>query len=200
MADIKWPAAPDRHLIGKSISRIDGPAQASGRAKYTYDINRPNMLFGKMVLSPHAHAKITSIDTDGAAKLPGVRAVHVVVPVGQEVNWVGQEVLALAADSEELAEDAADSVRVDYEPLPFLVADTDPEHAGSDRTKSLSEQTQGNPDQQAEVVHEGVYGIPVITHCCLKRMARSPNGMAISSAVGFRRRTSAAWPANSPRA
>ncbi|HEV2388719.1 MAG TPA: xanthine dehydrogenase family protein molybdopterin-binding subunit [Candidatus Acidoferrales bacterium] len=171
MADIKWPAPADRHLIGKRISRIDGPFKSSGRAKYTFDINRPNMLFGKMVLSAHAHAKIDKIDTGEAEGMPGVRAVYTMVPEGQEVNWVGQEVVALAADTEEQAEEAADHVHIDYSPLPFLVADTDPQQAGPDRTKQLRDQSEGDPQQgfqQAEVTHEGAYGIPVITHCCLE--------------------------------
>ncbi len=52
-----WPAADQRTLIGKRISRVDGPEKVSGRAKYTYDVHRPGMLYGKVVRSPHAHAK-----------------------------------------------------------------------------------------------------------------------------------------------
>ena len=63
MAEYKWPDANKRTHIGKRVSRIDGPEKAAGKAKYTYDINRPGMLFGKIVRSPYAHAKITSIDT-----------------------------------------------------------------------------------------------------------------------------------------
>ncbi len=71
MAEYKWPDADKRSLIGKRISRIDGPAKASGKAKYTFDIKRPGMLFGKMLHSPYAHAKIVSIDTSAAEKMPG---------------------------------------------------------------------------------------------------------------------------------
>ena len=75
MADYKWPEAEKRTLIGKRISRVDGPDKVSGRAKYTFDINRPGMLFGKVVRSPYANAKIVSIDTSEAEKMPGVKAV-----------------------------------------------------------------------------------------------------------------------------
>ena len=63
MADYKWPPADKRTLIGKRISRIDGPWKSSGRIKYTYDVKRDGMLQGKMVYSSQAHAKITAIIT-----------------------------------------------------------------------------------------------------------------------------------------
>jgi xanthine dehydrogenase YagR molybdenum-binding subunit len=171
MADIKWPAASGRHLIGKSISRIDGPWKSSGSAKYTYDMDPSNMCYAKLVTSPYAHAKVTAIDTSQAEKLPGVRAVHIFTAVGKEVQWEGQNVVAVAADTEELAEDAAHRVRVEYDQQPFLVADTDAEHAGQGRFRQLSEQKTGDPAQgfqQAEVTSEGTYGVPVITHCCME--------------------------------
>ncbi|MBK9708237.1 MAG: hypothetical protein IPO77_14900 [Acidobacteria bacterium] len=51
MADYKWPEEGKRKYIGKRISRVDGPHKVSGRAKYTYDLNRPGMLFGKILRS-----------------------------------------------------------------------------------------------------------------------------------------------------
>lgn len=170
MADYHWPEAGKRSLIGTRISRLDGPIKASGRATYTYDVHRPGMLYGKMVLSPYAHAKIASIDTSAAEKMPSVKAVQVMLVPGKEVMWAGQEVVAVAAETEEQARDAARAVHVKYEKLPHLVADVEPAKAG-DRSKPRSEQTDGNPDQgfqQAEVIHEGQYGTPVITHCCLE--------------------------------
>src|SRR6266853_1614358 len=82
MAEYKWPEAEKRTLIGKRISRLDGPFKVSGRAKYSYDVKRPDMLFGKMLRCPHAHAKIVSIDTSAAEKMPGVKAVRVIQPAG----------------------------------------------------------------------------------------------------------------------
>ncbi|MHB8753513.1 MAG: xanthine dehydrogenase family protein molybdopterin-binding subunit [Candidatus Acidiferrales bacterium] len=171
MADYHWPPADRRALIGKREKRIDGPVKSSGRAKYSYDINRPEMLWGKMAISPYAHAKITKIDTSAAEAMPGVKAVVTIVPEGQEVRWAGQEIVAVAADSEERAESAADAVKIDFEPLPFLVSDTDPEHAGAEYSKQLEARVTGNPDQgfqQADVISEGDYGVPVIAHCCLE--------------------------------
>jgi xanthine dehydrogenase YagR molybdenum-binding subunit len=173
MADYHWPPADKRSLIGKRISRIDGPWKSSGRAKYTYDINRPGLLYGKMLLSPHAHARVVSVDTGEAEKMPGVKTVHVILAgaANLEVKWAGQEVAAVAAESEEQARDAVKRIRVNYEALPFLVADTDPATAGDKFTKVYSEQTDGDPAkgfEEAEVVSEGEYGVPVITHCCLE--------------------------------
>ena len=66
----KWPANPK--LIGTRITRLDGMAKASGRAKYPSDEKPQGLLFGVMLYSPYAHAKITSIDTAEAEKMPGI--------------------------------------------------------------------------------------------------------------------------------
>lgn len=170
MADYHWPPADKCSLIGRRISRLDGPWKSSGRIKYSYDVNRPNMLHGKMVFSPYAHAKVVSIDSSAAEKMPGVKAVEIMTEPGKEVFWAGQEVAAVAAETEEQARDAARRIHVRYEKLSHLVSDVSPEKAG-EHTKQLAEQTDGNPDQafeQAEVISEGEYGVPVITHCCLE--------------------------------
>src|SRR5437763_1424493 len=70
-----WPKK--RRLLGTRIKRLDGPAKATGRAKYSYDINRKGMLHGIILRSPHAHAKIKSLDTSAAKKMPGVKALTV---------------------------------------------------------------------------------------------------------------------------
>jgi xanthine dehydrogenase YagR molybdenum-binding subunit len=170
MADYKWPAEGKRALIGKRISRLDGPWKASGTAKYAYDANRPNMLYGRMVQSPHAHAKINAIDTSVAEKMPGVKAVDIIHPVGQEVLWVGKEIVAVAAETDDQARDAMRAVKIDFEVMPYLVADTTPDKA-TGFTQQLNEQTQLDPDagfKSADVVHEGEYGVAAITHCCLE--------------------------------
>ena len=171
MADYKWPPADKRFLIGKSFTRIDGPAKSSGRAKYAYDMNRPGMLYGKMVFSPHAHAKVKSIDTSAAEKMPGVRAVVVMFEPGKEALWEGQEIVALAADTEDQVRDAARAVKIEYEVLPHLVGDVAPAKAGEGRATAGSETKEGDPDAAmaaAEVKVEGTYGAAVITHCCME--------------------------------
>src|SRR6478752_1332211 len=99
-AKYAWPAAEQRSLIGKRISRVDGPDKVSGRAKYTYDVHRPGMLFGKVVRCPHAHAKVVSVDTSAAEKMPGVKAVHVIQGTGTEIQWAGDDIVVIAAVDE----------------------------------------------------------------------------------------------------
>jgi xanthine dehydrogenase YagR molybdenum-binding subunit len=165
-----WPEAGQRKLIGKRIKRIDGPAKASGQAKYTYDVNRPGMLFAKIVGCPYAHAKVKSIDTSEAEKLPGVK-VHIAQGVGTEIQWAGDEILYVAAPTEELARDAARRVKVEYDVLPHLVHEEDLSKIG-DHGKPAAEQKSGDPaaafSAPDTVVSEGYYGTPIITHCCLE--------------------------------
>src|SRR4051812_7156201 len=70
-----WPKK--RRLFGPRIRRLDGPAKATGRAKYSYDVNRPGMLHGKILRCPYAHAKIKSLDTAAARQTPGFKALIV---------------------------------------------------------------------------------------------------------------------------
>jgi xanthine dehydrogenase YagR molybdenum-binding subunit len=172
-----WPPMNTRKVIGKPLKRLDGPVKASGRAKYSSDKKFPGMLFASYLSCPHAHARVTSIDTSDAEKTPGVRAVHVIAGPGREIQWQGTEVAAVAADTEEIARDAMGKIKVDYEVLPHFVDDADLSAAGS-RGKAAGEVVQGDPDkaiQEAEVVSEGSYGIPIVTHCCLE-----PHGCVIT--------------------
>ena len=166
-----WPEASDRRLIGKRINRIDGPAKSSGRAKYTYDIDLPGLLVAKIYRSPYAHAKITAIDTSEAEKLPGVKTVRVIQGVGKEIQWAGDEIVAVAAVSEDIADDAVRKIKVEFEQLPHFVLEQDLQQAG-DHAKDAGGEKSGDPDKAFSdadvVISEGFYGIPTITHCCLE--------------------------------
>ena len=70
----EWPESPT--LIGTRIPRLDGLLKASGKAKYPSDVRPEGTLFGVMLYSPYAHAKVKSIDISAAEKMPGVKAVH----------------------------------------------------------------------------------------------------------------------------
>ncbi len=61
-------------VLGTSVKRLDGPDKVTGRAKYTFDINRPGMLYGRIVRSPHPHARVVSVDLSAAQRAPGVKA------------------------------------------------------------------------------------------------------------------------------
>src|SRR5258707_2739690 len=95
--DYNWPPMESRKLIGKPLKRLDGPPKAAGRAKYASDKKFPGMLHACYLTSPHAHAKVTAIDTSAAEKTAGVRSVHVVPVAGTEIQWQGEEEGALFA-------------------------------------------------------------------------------------------------------
>ncbi|MFC1679116.1 molybdopterin cofactor-binding domain-containing protein, partial [Elusimicrobiota bacterium] len=125
-------------IIGKSKARKDAPDKAAGRAKYAGDIQLPGMLYGKLLLSPVPHAKIRSIDTSAAEKLPGVHAVitekdvsdvlygvsparydeHVLAK--DKVRYVGDEIAAVAAVDEATAVRALRLIKVEFEELPAV--------------------------------------------------------------------------------
>jgi len=167
MANVAWPAADKRTHLGKRISRIDAPVKTTGAAKYSYDINRPGMLWAKVVTCPHAKADFEDIDTSAAEALPGVKAVWKETET-KSATYVGQIVAAVAAETEEIATEAARLVKVKYTPQEHQVVDTDPE-LSKDRPTT---RTTGKPDEAFadadSVVSSGVYGLAVITHCCLE--------------------------------
>ena len=174
--DYSWPPMESRKIIGTSPKRLDGPQKAAGRAKYTSDLNMKDLLYGAYLTCPHGHARVTSIDTSAVEKMNGVKAVHVIAEAGKELQWHGQEVAAVAATTEELAREAARKIKVEYEVLPHFVNEADLGKAGS-RGKAAGEKVTGDPEkamEEAEAVSDGVYGIPVITHCCLE-----PHGLVI---------------------
>jgi len=129
-------AAPASSVIGKPIPRVEGRDKVSGAATYAVDVVLPGMLWGKNVRSPVAHARIVSIDTSRALALTGVRAVITAADLPQKrvgralgdyevlcserVRFVGDVVAAIAADSLETAEAAAELVDVVYEELPAV--------------------------------------------------------------------------------
>ena len=115
MSDYTWPDPATRPLLGKKISRVDGPVKVSGRAKYTFDYNPDGLLAGKILRCPYAHARITSIDTSAAEKMPGVKAVQIIQKPGTEIFWAGDEVVGVAAVDEPTAEDAIRAIKVQYE-------------------------------------------------------------------------------------
>jgi len=170
MAKVDWPAADKRTLIGKRISRIDAPLKTTGRAKYSYDINRPGMLWAKLVTSPYAKADFEDIDTSAAEKLPGVKAVWKETET-TKATYVGQIVAAVAAETEEIATEAARLVKVKYTPDEHQVVDDD---AALSKDRPTTKNV-GKPEDLEKafsdgdsVTTSGVYGLPVITHCCLE--------------------------------
>lgn len=177
MANYSWPPMNTRKVMGKGLNRLDGIDKASGRAKYTSDLNKPNQLWGALLTCPYAHARVRSIDTSAAEAMTGVAGVRVVSKAGTEIQWAGTEVAFVAASSEQIARDAVAVIKVDYEVLPHMVRDNDLKKAGS-RVKPAGEQLDGDPDlatKEAEAISEGFYAIPVLAHCCLE-----PHGQVVA--------------------
>jgi len=131
-----WPINKDLRYVGHTTERWDGAAKVSGRARYTADVQLPGMLYAKFASASIPHAKVVSVDTSAAEKVPGVRAVYVLQHVDGNaelrnpaleqvkypvVRYAGQPVAAVAATTPEAAEEAADLIKVEYDKLPFVV-------------------------------------------------------------------------------
>lgn len=126
-------------VIGTKVNRLDAKSKVTGKARYADDVILPNMLYGKILRSPYAHARILSIDTSKAEQLPGVKAVLTAKNAPQiylfgvdiqdepflawdgKVRFVGQEVAAVAATEESIAEEALELIKVEYEELPAVL-------------------------------------------------------------------------------
>jgi len=149
MNDVPMQALTERKLkiVGTRPLRPDGVDKVTGRAKFGADIHLPNMLIGKVLRSPHAHARIRSIDTHKARALPGVKAVITsadfadlpseFIPAGEmmvnyrdmtrnilareKALYEGHAVAAVAATTEAIAAQALTLIEVDYEVLPHVM-------------------------------------------------------------------------------
>jgi len=175
VAKYSWPDKPA--LLGTAVKRLDGPDKVTGRARYSYDINRPGMLYGKIVRSPHPHARIVSVDLSAAEKAPGVKAVLTYKEPGTQVMYPGDPVAAVAADTEERALDAARLVRVRYETLPHfatveqaLAPDAPLVFPNGNTRQGATEETGDLAAGFANAAHivEATYATHVITHVCLE--------------------------------
>src|SRR5205823_5959937 len=121
-------------LVGKRFKRADSPERLTGQVRYTGDLVLPGLLYGRLVRSPHASARIVSVDKSQAEATPGVVAVLRAedLPVANlreavearnimlaldRTTYVGQPVAVVLGESEAAAEDGAELVQVEYEPL-----------------------------------------------------------------------------------
>jgi xanthine dehydrogenase YagR molybdenum-binding subunit len=114
-----WDLDSKLDVTGRRHPRLEGPLKVTGRAKYTYDLKLPGMLWARMVRARVPAGEIRLLDTQKARELPGVRAVW--VTDSRSVRFAGQDIAAVAADTPEIAEDAARLVQVEYNEKPFVV-------------------------------------------------------------------------------
>jgi len=168
-------AMPPTRILGKPEVKIDARKLAQGRPVFTDDLHLDGMLYGALLTSPHAHARIRNIDASRARALPGVHAVltykdiprvkyasggqsypqplpYDQVSLDDKVRHVGDRVAIVAAETPEIAQRALELIEVDYEVLPAVV---DPERAMQDGAPVIHDEpdTEGIYDAQHNVVH-----------------------------------------------
>jgi xanthine dehydrogenase YagR molybdenum-binding subunit len=174
-----WPENPA--VLSTRVKRLDGPDKVAGRAKYSFDINRPGMIFGKIVRSPHPHARVTAVDLSDARRAPGVKAALVWKEPGttatSEVRYQGEPIAAVAAETEEQAIDAARMVKVTYDVLEHvaseqqaMASDAPVVFQGGNTRKGAAQET-GDLDagfKAAAHIVEQTYATHVITHVCME--------------------------------
>ncbi|MBM4314091.1 MAG: xanthine dehydrogenase family protein molybdopterin-binding subunit [Deltaproteobacteria bacterium] len=186
--------AKELTIVGKRHPKIDGGERVSGKAEYASDITLPGMLYGKILRSPHPHAKIIKIDAEKAKALPGVKAVltakdiadfpwyqtpgrsHHDMPLLVDIaRFTGDDVAVVAAVDEDTAQEALDLIQVGYQILPFVL---DPEEAlkpaapkihpkGNLAGEKPAVLNRGNIEkgfQEADLIYEGRYTTPMLQH------------------------------------
>jgi len=144
------------NVVGTRVPMLDAAQKAKGAALFTDDLILPGMLYGRILRSPVAHARIVSIDTSRAEELPGVKGVvtgreipdrkYGIVPMAKDeyalakdkVRYIGDDVAAVCAVDPEIAEEALDLISVEYEELPAVFDPLDAKKEG------------------APVIHEGI--------------------------------------------
>jgi len=188
-------------IIGKRIPRIDGIPLVTGEARFASDIFLPRMLYGKILRSRYPHAKILRIDTTKAERLEGVRAVVTAkdtpkikytfmapsyedkIPLCDEkVNYLYDEVGAVAAICEEVAEEALGLIEVEYEELPAVfdpavAMNPDAPLIHSDKPQNVAAHPVwefGNVEEgfkQADFVFENTFTVQPVSHGCIETNA-----------------------------
>lgn len=185
-------------MVGKSTEKIDGKEKVNGDLHYLEDIVLPRMLYGAILRSPYAHAKIKKIDVSKALELDGVKAVITaedtakikfsfnkeqsdnLVLCDDKVRFIGDEVAAVACETPELAEKALELIEVDYEPLPGVYTTEEAMKEGAplvheDRPGNISFEKHvhtGDVEKafkEADFVFEDTFTTSKQAHCPLER-------------------------------
>jgi len=184
-------------VVGKYVPSIDALPKVVGKVKYLPDIKIPGMLYGRVLRSQHAHALIKKVDVEAARKLPGVRAVITAADIpkvlysvdpscpdkeilcSSQVKFEGDDVAAVAADTEEIAEQAIKLIRVSYAHRPAVF---DPEGSCVETAPLVHEQKGsiilaheekdfGSVEKgfaEADFIFEDTFYAARQAHCCLE--------------------------------
>jgi xanthine dehydrogenase YagR molybdenum-binding subunit len=180
---LSWGPNNKHRLLNTRLPRVDFPYKTTGTAIYSHDVKVPGMLHGRILRSPYAHARITSLDLSPAQKIPGVMAVTARLNVGDSLRFEGDPIAAVAAVTAEIADDAIHAIDVKYEVLPHAVTAEDAIKPGAQpvypRDQAVKNNVRhgnetGDPDavadalKSADVVVEAEYRTPTLHHCCLE--------------------------------
>ena len=196
--------SPDYQYIGKPMPRHDAWDKVFGRTKYADDFDMPGMLYGKVLRSAYPAAKILSIDTSGAEKMPGVEAVltakdvpnnetvtrfgqtHQVggfeglyrVLVDKKVRYMGDAIALVAAETEEIAEEAVGLIKVGYEPLPGVFDPLEAIKPGAYQVGEAESNVicsyqvrKGDVEEgfaRSDVIIENTYRVPFVEHAFME--------------------------------
>lgn len=209
--------ASSKQVVGNPTPRVEGELKVSGEARYAVDITLPGMLWGKLLRSPIASGKIKRIDTQKAHALAGVHAVitgadctglkigrrlyDMPILADGEVRFIGEKVAAVAAETEEIAEEAINLIEVEYDeteplldPVEALKPDAKlihPDVVGykglpkplSQPTNDFIYVTWGKGDletgfRQADIIVENTFTTPVVHHTYIE-----PHSCVVSAAA-----------------
>ncbi|MGD0461941.1 MAG: xanthine dehydrogenase family protein molybdopterin-binding subunit [Tepidisphaeraceae bacterium] len=180
---LSWGRNDKHRLLNTRLPRVDFPYKTTGTADYAHDAKFPGMLHGRILTSPYASARVTSLDLSPALKIPGVKAAVARVGAGGTLRFEGDPIAAVAATTAEIAEDAIHAIDVKYEVLPHAVTAEDAikpdaapifpnDKAVKNNTRHASQR--GDADvvesalKSADVVVEAEYRTPILHHCCLE--------------------------------
>ncbi len=189
-----WQEDADLNVVGQGPSRLEGAEKVTGRARYTTDIRLSGQLYAAVLRCPHPHAKVVSVNTDAAEALPGVHAVlscNDAIDItwykegsplfARQARFAGEEVAVVAAQSEEIAEDALRVIRVEYERLPHTATlaaaqaeDAAAVHAGGNKVDDPDVYERGDVAagwRTAEVNVEATYTTQTALHNCFEAHA-----------------------------
>ncbi len=185
-----WGADAALSVVGRPLPRVEGPEKVTGRARYAYDVRLPGQLYARVLRSPLPHARIRALSTSRAEALSGVCAAisSVDAPAiewydgsalfDRTVRFAGDEVAAVAAESEEIAGDALELIEVEYEPLRFVLTLEDALRPGAPKVRETGN-VAGEPKvyrrgdaetalRRADVIIDEVYATQTALHNCLE--------------------------------
>jgi CO/xanthine dehydrogenase Mo-binding subunit len=202
-----WGPSDTLQVVGKSIPKRPGFDKVTGRARYAFDVQLPGMLYGAIVRSTEARARVVAINTEQATKIPGVRTILTPAnfprlpsqgrpALADQVRFVGEEIAAVAADTEQAAREAVRAINVRYEKYPAVIEPEEAMQAYAPPLTPTGNIGGGGPEiyergslqqGEADVVYEQRYATEVQHHNPLE-----PHGCVAS----WERQTLVQWDSN----